>query len=40
MAQLSIARKEYDEATRHLANDVCIKLLKIICFYLLIIYFL
>jgi len=27
MAQLSIARKEYDEAARHLANDVRIKLL-------------
>lgn len=24
MAQLSIARKDYDDATRHLANDVCI----------------
>jgi hypothetical protein len=32
MAQLSIARKEYDEAARHLANDVCIKLIKMIYF--------
>lgn len=24
MAQLSIARKEYDDAARYLANDVCI----------------
>lgn len=28
MAQLSIARKDYDDAARHLANDVCIKLIK------------
>jgi hypothetical protein len=27
MAQLSIARKDYDEAARHLANDVCIKII-------------
>jgi hypothetical protein len=26
MAQLSIARKDYDDAARHLANDVCIQL--------------
>jgi len=36
MAQLSIARKDYDEAARHLANDVCIKLIKLLSFLELI----
>jgi hypothetical protein len=43
MAQLSIARKEYDEATRHLANDVCILLnsfsISLISFRFMILHF-
>jgi len=35
MAQLSIARKDYDEAARHLANDVCIKLIKLFSFFVI-----
>jgi hypothetical protein len=33
MAQLSIARKDYDDAARHLANDVCIKNNTFICIH-------